>query len=67
MPNMHGDLVWYELATSNADDAQSAIKAAGGQMSSGPDEIRGGEFALMASDPQRAAFGLVVTRKGDPK
>ena len=57
----------YYFRVPDVDVAVAAIKAGGGQILSGPDEIPGGEFALMVSDPQGAAFGLVGARKGDPK
>lgn len=45
------------------DMAKSAIEAGGGQVTNGPMEIPGGDFALNGIDPQGAHFGLVGARK----
>lgn len=44
------------------DVALAAIRAGGGQLIVGPDEIPGGEYSVKAIDPQGAAFGLVGKR-----
>lgn len=73
MGNRHGDFIWYELLTSDADAAQSfygdideavaRTKDRGGQIAHEPIEIPGGEFAVNAIDPQGAIFAFVGTRK----
>lgn len=45
------------------DAAKAAIEAGGGQVTNGPVEIPGGDFALNGIDPQGAHFGLVGARK----
>ncbi len=44
------------------DAAARAIPAAGGSVIQEPIEIPGGDYALVATDPQGAAFGLVGAR-----
>lgn len=45
------------------DVAMAAVKAAGGQVIQGPDEVPGGEFSMYCLDPQGGAFGLIGFRK----
>lgn len=45
------------------DVATATLKRGGGIVHAGPMEIPGGEFAVVASDPQGAGFGLVGPRK----
>lgn len=45
------------------DAAADTIKTTGGAIVYGPVEIPGGEFAVNATDPQDAAFGLVGPRR----
>lgn len=52
----------YYFRVADIDVAVEVIKANGGQIVQGPDEIPGGEFSLNAIDPQRAAFALVGPR-----
>ena len=40
-------------------DAKAKIEAGGGQVMMGPMEVPGGDWIVIASDPQGAAFGLV--------
>ena len=53
----------YYIGVDDIDRAIEAVKAAGGTILHGPNEIPGGEFALNAMDPQGASFGLVGPRK----
>ena len=53
----------YYIGVDDIDRAAEAITSGGGQISNGPMEIPGGEFALNAIDPQGASFGLVGPRK----
>ncbi len=55
--------VWtYYIGVDDIDRAVIAVQAGGGQITHGPDEIPGGEFAMSGIDPQGAAFGLVGPR-----
>jgi len=63
MPGMPAPLWTYYFRVADIDVAVSAIKARGGQILQGPDEIPGGDFSLNALDPQGAAFALVGARK----
>ncbi|MFA9200700.1 MAG: VOC family protein [Cypionkella sp.] len=45
------------------DEAARAIAAGGGTVLQPPVEIPGGDYSLMASDPQGAGFGLVGARR----
>ncbi len=42
--------------------AQAAVTAQGGVVSMGPQEVPGGDWIIMAADPQGAAFGLVSSK-----
>jgi len=53
----------YYIGVDDIDRAASAITAGGGTIFNGPMEIPGGEYALNATDPQGASFGLVGPRK----
>jgi predicted enzyme related to lactoylglutathione lyase len=48
----------------SASEAKAAIEAAGGQVLNGPHEVPGGDWIVIATDPQGALFG-VVGPKGD--
>jgi uncharacterized protein len=54
-------IVYFRVA--DIDAAVEAIKANGGSITFGPDEIPGGEFSLKGIDPQGAHFALVGARK----
>ena len=45
------------------DAAAAKVKAGGGTVHQGPSEIPGGDFMIVASDPQGALFGAVGPRK----
>jgi uncharacterized protein len=53
-------IVYFRVA--DIDAAVEAIKANGGNISFGPDEIPGGDFSVKAIDPQGAHFALVGAR-----
>lgn len=53
----------YYTAVPNIDEAAGALSAQGGAMVIEPMEIPGGQFSLVARDPQGAAFGLIGPRK----
>lgn len=53
----------YYFRVADIDIAIDRIKAGGGQLLNGPDEIPGGEYSLQALDPQGACFALVGARK----
>jgi uncharacterized protein len=68
MPKMPEDpmshwIVYFRVA--DIDAAVDAIKANGGSITFGPDEIPGGDFSLKAIDPHGAHFALVGARKLD--
>lgn len=50
--------------TEDIDAAVDRLKAAGGTLIQGPDEIPGGNFAVVAEDPAGARFGFSGPRKG---
>lgn len=52
----------YYFGVTDIDRAAAAVTAGGGSIQHGPAEIPGGEFALNATDPQGAVFGLVGPR-----
>lgn len=45
------------------DDAAAKVRAGGGTVHAGPHEIPGGDFMIVATDPQGALFGAVGPRK----
>ncbi|MFO7324744.1 MAG: VOC family protein [Pseudomonadota bacterium] len=55
-----GWLLYFGVTSITA--ARRAIEAGGGRVLQGPDEIPGGEFSLIAADPQGAHFGVVGPR-----
>lgn len=52
----------YYFNVGNIDDAAARIKAAGGQVTFGPEQVPGESYALQGLDPQGAAFGLLGKR-----
>jgi uncharacterized protein len=52
----------YYFRVPDIDAACSAISASGGSVIQEPIEIPGGDYSLVAADPQGAAFGLVGAR-----
>lgn len=63
MPQVPHSIWTYYAGVDDIDRATEAVKAGGGQVTDGPQEIPGGEFAVNAVDPQGAAFGLVGPRR----
>jgi predicted enzyme related to lactoylglutathione lyase len=63
MPQLPVSLWTYYIGVDDIDRAAAAISGGGGQILNGPMEIPGGEYALNATDPQGASFGLVGPRK----
>lgn len=61
-PAMPASSWTYYIGVDDIDRAASAIGAGGGTIIQEPIEIPGGEFSLVAADPQDAAFGLVGPR-----
>lgn len=53
----------YYFGVGDIDKATEAVRANGGTITFGPQEIPGGEYAVNAIDPQGATFGLVGPRK----
>lgn len=57
--------VWtFYFRVPDIDAAAGSIAANGGTLLQEPTEIPGGDFSLVAADPQGASFGLVGPRKG---
>src|SRR3546814_10456558 len=50
----------YYFGVPDIDKAAEAVRANGGTITFGPQEIPGGEYAVNAVDPQGPAFGLVA-------
>ncbi|PZO77659.1 MAG: VOC family protein [Mesorhizobium amorphae] len=57
-----GPLWTFYFGVGDIDGAHRALLDGGGAVHFGPDEIPGGMFAIVASDPQGALFGLVGPR-----
>jgi predicted enzyme related to lactoylglutathione lyase len=52
--------VWtYYFLVGNIDEAAERVKAAGGQVTHGPQEVPGGAFILLGIDPQGTNFALL--------
>jgi predicted enzyme related to lactoylglutathione lyase len=63
MPGMPQAAWSYYIGVDDIDRAARAIADGGGSIMQEPMEIPGGEYALNATDPQDASFGLVGPRK----
>lgn len=64
MPGAAPTPVWtFYFRVPDIDLAAEGIKTGGGALLQEPIEIPGGEFSLVAADPQGARFGLVGPRK----
>jgi uncharacterized protein len=56
MANKHGDFIWYELMTSDADGAREFYSAVvDWDIEANPS----GDFSMVGMDPHGAPFGLV--------
>ena len=64
MPQMPVSAWTYYFRVPDIDAAVETIAANGGALIQEPVEIPGGDFSLVAADPQGAAFGLVGARTG---
>ena len=53
----------YYIGVDDIDRAADAVKSGGGHVAHGPNEIPGGEFTCVCTDPQGVAFGIVGPRK----
>ncbi|MET0293476.1 MAG: VOC family protein [Phenylobacterium sp.] len=53
----------YYFGVDDIDRAAKAVEAGGGRMQQQPMEIPGGEYSMMAIDPQGASVGFVGPRK----
>ena len=62
-PQLPVSLWSFYFGVDDIDRATRAVTDGGGIVHHGPNEIPGGEFTIIASDPQGAAFGLVGPRK----
>jgi predicted enzyme related to lactoylglutathione lyase len=63
MPKMPQSMWNFYVGVDDIDRAAEAVRSGGGQVTNGPMEIPGGEYALNGVDPQGALFGLVGPRK----
>jgi predicted enzyme related to lactoylglutathione lyase len=63
MPGQPAPAWTFYFRVSDVDVAVAHVTSRGGRILQPPTEIPGGEFALIAVDPQGAAFGLVGGRK----
>lgn len=62
-PPMLPVAVWgYYFNVGNIDEAAERVKAAGGQIIMGPQDVPGGGFMLQGVDPQGANFALLGSR-----
>ena len=62
MPQTPCPMFTYYLGVDDIDRAAEAIRSGGGTIVQEPIQIPGGEYSLVAIDPQGAAFGLVGPR-----
>lgn len=62
MPTMPVAFWNYYFNVGNIDEAAERVKAAGGQIAFGPDEVPGGSFILLGVDPQGTNFALLGSR-----
>ena len=53
----------FYFGVEDIDAAAGTVSGKGGVIHYGPDEVPGGVFIIVASDPQGAMFGLVGPRK----
>lgn len=53
----------YYFTTDDVDAAGDRVKAGGGQILSGPQQVPGGAWILNCADPQGALFGIVGARR----
>lgn len=63
MPEMPVSTWTFYFRIADIDAGQAAIEADGGMVVQAPMEIPGGDFSLVARDPQGAVFGLVGARR----
>jgi predicted enzyme related to lactoylglutathione lyase len=62
-PSQVPAVMWnYYFRVSGIDAAVKRIQGAGGRVTTGPQEVPGGEWVVNALDPQGAAFGLVGSK-----
>ena len=62
MPDVPRSMWNFYIGVDDIDRAAEAVKAGGGQVIHGPQEIPGGEYSVNGIDPQSAFFGLVGPR-----
>lgn len=63
MPGKTGSFWSYYIGVDDIDRAAQAVTDLSGTMVQDPIEIPGGEYSLVATDPQGAVFGLVGPRR----
>ncbi|MEO7277329.1 MAG: VOC family protein [Sphingomicrobium sp.] len=62
-PQLPVSLWSYYIGVDDIDRAATAVSEGGGAIMFGPMEIPGGEYTIVATDPQGAAFGIVGPRR----
>ncbi|MEO7277110.1 MAG: VOC family protein, partial [Sphingomicrobium sp.] len=62
-PQLPVSLWSYYIGVDDIDRAATAVSDGGGAIMFGPMEIPGGEYTIVATDPQGAAFGIVGPRR----
>jgi hypothetical protein len=62
-PQAPGPLWFFYFGVEDIDAAAAKVGAGGGTVVQQPMQIPGGEYSLVAADPQGVAFGLVGPRK----
>ncbi len=63
MPGMPVSLWSFYFGVEDIDRGAEAVRSGGGTIVQEPIEVPGGDFSLVAVDPQGASFGLVGPRK----
>ena len=63
MPHMPVSAWTFYFRVADIDEGAAAIAANGGAVILDPVEIPGGDYSLVATDPQGAVFGLVGSRQ----
>ncbi len=59
-PQENANAAWlFYFGVPSITAAKAAIEAGGGKVTNGPHQVPGGDWILMAVDPQGAAFGVV--------
>jgi uncharacterized protein len=63
MPEAPMSFWLYYFNVDGVDAAAERIKAKGGQIVNGPQEVPGGQWIVQATDPQGAMFALLAPKR----